>query len=173
MENNICIVGVRNFDGESYVEYEEFRIKSFQDTDNLEKLQKDFERLDKKNKALQDKNNALKYRISELESELEREKNCYLKMDEKFLWMKSNDAKYIYENNELKAEIQRLKEKCGEASEDTDKSCASGDTMDYEKLCHELQYQHQQDCILINNLNVTIDKLVDRYANLRKNMGMD
>ena len=37
----------------------------------------------------------------------------------------------------------------------------------------KLQDQHQQDCIKINQLNVTIDTLVDKYSRLRKTVGMD
>lgn len=77
------------------------------------------------------------------------------------------------ENNALKEEIQRLMGECGENLKDTKTDFSINDAPDYKKLCRELQDQHQQDCILINNLNVTIDKLVDRYANLRKNVGMD
>lgn len=32
--------------------------------------------------------------------------------------------------------------------------------------------RHQSDCITINQLYTTIDIIVDRYANLRKNKGM-
>lgn len=89
---------------------------------------------------------------------------------------------------ELEIEIQRLREKlpfvCGKSNDllfelenyekipISKKQVAETEGVDYEKVCRELQDQHQQDCILINNLNVTIDKLVDRYANLRKNVGM-
>lgn len=34
------------------------------------------------------------------------------------------------------------------------------------------EQRHQDDCIRINELTVTIDTLIDRYANLRKNKGM-
>lgn len=37
----------------------------------------------------------------------------------------------------------------------------------------KLQDQHQQDCIKINQLNATIDTLVDKYSMLRKTVGMD
>ena len=37
----------------------------------------------------------------------------------------------------------------------------------------KLRDQHQQDCIKINQLNVTIDTLVDKYARLRKTVGID
>lgn len=34
------------------------------------------------------------------------------------------------------------------------------------------EQRHQDDCIRINELSVTVDKLVDRYARLRENKGM-
>ena len=34
------------------------------------------------------------------------------------------------------------------------------------------EQRHQDDCIRINELTVTVDTLVDRYANLRKNKGI-
>ena len=37
----------------------------------------------------------------------------------------------------------------------------------------KLQDQHQQDCIKINQLHVTIDTLVEKYYRLRKTAGMD
>ena len=37
----------------------------------------------------------------------------------------------------------------------------------------KFQDQHQQDCIKINQLHVTIDTLVDKYSRLRKTVGMD
>ena len=36
-----------------------------------------------------------------------------------------------------------------------------------------LQNQHQQDCIKINQLHVTIDTLIDKYSRLRKTVGLD
>ena len=37
----------------------------------------------------------------------------------------------------------------------------------------KLQDQHQQDCIKINQLHVTIDTLVDKYSRFRKTAGVD
>ena len=37
----------------------------------------------------------------------------------------------------------------------------------------KLQNQHQQDCIKINQLHVTIDTLSDKYSRLRNTAGMD
>ena len=35
------------------------------------------------------------------------------------------------------------------------------------------EQRHQDDCIRINELSVTVDKLVDRYARLRENKGLN
>ena len=45
--------------------------------------------------------------------------------------------------------------------------------MGCKRKIQELRDQHQQDCIKINQLNVTIDTLVDKYSRLRKTVGMD
>lgn len=45
--------------------------------------------------------------------------------------------------------------------------------MGCKRKIQELQGQHQQDCFKINQLNVTIDTLVDKYSMLRKTAGMD
>lgn len=76
------------------------------------------------------------------------------------------------ENTDLKQHIKDMEDVC-------DGSCFS----DYEdlpfgsdengKLISKLQDQHQQDCIKINQLHVTIDTLVDKYSRLRKSVGMD
>lgn len=41
------------------------------------------------------------------------------------------------------------------------------------KAILKFEDQHQQDCIKINQLNVTIDTLADKYSRLRKTVGMD
>lgn len=42
----------------------------------------------------------------------------------------------------------------------------------YESFCRELQDQHQSDCITINQLNVCIDILCDKYSRLREIHGL-
>lgn len=80
-----------------------------------------------------------------------------------------NDTKD--EIRELKAEIERLREKCGEIPcEGCD--CKS-EEMNLEALVYELQDQHQQDCIKINDLTTTIHVLSGLYSMLRKTVGMD
>lgn len=70
------------------------------------------------------------------------------------------------ENKSLKQSLQNMTDVC-------DGSCFSDEEDDMDKLIAELQDQHQQDCFKINQLNVTIDTLVDKYSRLRKTVGMD
>lgn len=70
------------------------------------------------------------------------------------------------ENTALKQRIKDLEDVC-------DGSCFSDEEDERDKLIAELQNQHQQDCIKINQLHVTIDTLADKYSRLRKNVGMD
>ena len=100
------------------------------------------------------------------------------------------------ENESLKAENKALKQRI----KDLEDVCDGGYLSDYEpqlaedddislfnyecikqwesgsklkKKIAELQGQHQQDCIKINQLHVTVDTLVDKYSRLRKTVGMD
>lgn len=84
-------------------------------------------------------------------------------------------------NDELKAENKALKQRIKDMEGVCDGSCFS----DYEELPYgdepeekdaliaELQYQHQQDCIRINDLTATVHVLAGLYSALRKNVGMD
>ena len=81
--------------------------------------------------------------------------------------------------NELNDENAALKQHIKDMEDVCDGSCFS----DYEdfpfgdderdNLIAKLQDQHQQDCIKINRLHVTIDTLADKYSRLRKTAGMD
>lgn len=42
-----------------------------------------------------------------------------------------------------------------------------------DSLIADLQDQHQQDCIRINDLTTTVHVLAGLYSELRKNVGMD
>ena len=80
----------------------------------------------------------------------------------------------------LKNEVVRLSEECEKKQHDildlkdkidviTDKNA----TLASERESTDwYEQRHQDDCIRINELTVTVDTLVDRYANLRKNKGM-
>ena len=59
---------------------------------------------------------------------------------------------------ELKTEIERLS--------------AKENLCEHKDLLAQLQDRHQQDCITINQLNVTIDVLLDKMERLRNNKSM-
>ena len=77
------------------------------------------------------------------------------------------------ENKSLKDENKALKQQIKYLEDICDGSCFSDEKDERDKLIAELQDQHQQDCIKINQLHVTIDTLVDKYSRLRKTVGMD
>ena len=84
-------------------------------------------------------------------------------------------------NDELKAENQALKQHIKDMEDVCNGSCFS----DYEDLPYgdepeekdaliaELQDQHQQDCIRINDLTTTVHVLAGLHSTLRKNVGVD
>ena len=77
------------------------------------------------------------------------------------------------ENKSLKDENKALKQRIKDLEDICDGSCFSDEEDERDKLIAELQDQHQQDCIKINQLHVTIDTLVYKYSRLRKSVGMD
>ena len=108
----------------------------------------------------------LKDRIIELGGIIEQWKRD----NEKMLQITERTKK---ENDELKAENAALKQRIKDLEDVCDGSCFSDEEDDRDKIIIELQDQHQQDCIKINQLHVTIDTLVDKYSRLRKSVGMD
>lgn len=70
----------------------------------------------------------------------------------------------LNENALLKSEMTRIRLE-GDRSE-----CR---VKELEELCKDLQDQHQQDCIRINDLTTTIHVLSGLYSTLRKTVGMD
>ena len=77
------------------------------------------------------------------------------------------------ENKSLKDENKALKQRIKDLEDICNGSCFSDEEDEKDKLIAELQGQHQQDCIKINQLHVTVDTLVDKYSMLRKTVGMD
>ena len=70
------------------------------------------------------------------------------------------------ENKSLKQHIKDMEDVC-------DGSCFSDEEDERDKLIADLQDQHQQDCIRINDLTTTVHVLAELYSALRKNVGMD
>lgn len=73
--------------------------------------------------------------------------------------------------NELQAELDKMCAYNNELKRQVDEKT---DTPFYDESVEIAKYhrQHQSDCITINQLQTTLDVLVDRYANLRKIHGL-
>ena len=102
-------------------------------------------------------------RITDLEQDILNKSTDELKQVEKL----------SSENKSLKDENKALKQRIKDLEDICNGSCFSDEEDEKDKLIAELQDQHQQDCIKINQLHVTIDTLVDKYSSLRKTVGMD
>ena len=87
---------------------------------------------------------------------------------------RSEKKSLIIENKAPRQRIKDLEDICDGSCFSDYEDLPFGDD-DYEKdeLIAELQDQHQQDCIRINDLTTTIHVLVGLYSNLRKAVGMD
>lgn len=106
-------------------------------------------------------------------------------LEQKRLNHELNSLKEIEEmqklNGELKAENKALKQHIKDMEGVCDGSCFSdyedlpyGDeSEEKDRLIAELQDQHRQDCIRINDLTTTAHVLAGLYSTLRKNAGMD
>lgn len=122
----------------------------------LEQRNKDIEIISKRAKELNDENDLVKAENASLKQRIkDLEDAC--------------DIRYFLDGKDL---IEGLKKHMG------DDMCTSNipfddSEIDYDALIAELQDQHQQDCIKINQLHVTIDTLADKYSRLRKSVGMD
>ena len=73
--------------------------------------------------------------------------------------------------NELQAELDKMCAYNNELKRQVDEKA---DTPFYDESAESAKYhrQHQDDCTTINQLQTTLDVLVDRYANLRKIHGL-
>lgn len=78
------------------------------------------------------------------------------------------------ENKALKQKLKSITDVCDDRCFADYEDLPFGDDEDEkDELIAKLQDQHQQDCIKINQLHVTIDTLVDKCSRLRKTFGMD
>lgn len=92
-----------------------------------------------------------KNKVSKLECE------CVNKQDEV--------EKLKSETENLKNEIEKLK--CILDSIEKNRECA-----DIAPSREWLEDRHQQDCITINELTVTLNKVIDMYSRLREQVGL-
>ena len=83
------------------------------------------------------------------------------------------EGRWKRENQSIQGENQALKRRIKDLEDVCDGSCFSEKEDDRDKLIADLQDQHQQDCIRINDLTTTVHVLAGLYSALRKNVGMD
>ena len=129
----------------------EWRIKQFEESEGRWKCEN--ESLKKDCKSLSDRVLKAEQENSRLE-EISKTSSDQIELLKKEL--KKRETLEII-TSEYKTERQRLR--YGQSNAD--------------RLISKLQDQHQQDCIKINQLHVTIDTLVDKYSRLRETAGMD
>ena len=99
----------------------------------------------------------LKKEVVRLADERESKQHEILDKDNKINELQTELDKMCDYNNELKRQVNKKAD-----------MPFYDESVEIQK-CHR---QHQDDCIRINQLQTTIDVLVDRYANLRKIHGV-
>lgn len=112
-------------------------------------------------KSLKEKNKSLKQQNEYLKSIFE---SMSLPESPEIVMRKTG----MFSEEEIQAHM-RANKKIWEDMENT----VSENAINKDTLIADFQDQHQQDCIKINQLHVTIDTLVDKYSRLRKSVGMD
>ena len=111
-------------------------------------------------------------------SKANRENSSLVEMEKLRMFnddLKTENEWLQQQNEDLKNELQSVKNFNRKLEETRVKLAKERVAIkaDRDKLIAELQDQHQQDCITINQLHVTIDTLVDKYSRLRETAGMD
>ena len=155
------------------------------------KLVNDYVALKEENAELKERVKEQREKIDSLLKELEEEKGKTISISDGCITMRADMWEVLNENKAFKDENTTLKQRIKDLEDignnyepkfapDDDISafnyeCVKQWTteMGCKRKIQELQDQHQQDCIKINQLHVTIDTLVDKYSRLRKSVGMD
>ena len=158
---------------------------------HADKLVNDYAALKEENTELKERVKEQREKIDSLLKELEEEKGKTITISDGAITMRADMWEALNENKALKDENIYLKQRIKDLEDignnyepqfapDDDISafnyeCVKRWTteMGCKRKIQELQDQHQQDCIKINQLHVTIDTLVDKYSRLRKTAGVD
>ena len=140
---------------------------------NIDELVEGLKKREDENARLKETVKSQREKIDSLLKELEEEKGKAITISDGAITMRADMWEALNENKALKDENTALKQCIKDLEDVYDGSCFSDEEDERDKLIAELQNQHQQDCIKINQLHVTIDTLVDKYSRLRKSVGMD
>ena len=140
---------------------------------NIDELVPGLKNIEYENSRIKETLKSQSEKINSMTKELEEEKGKTITTSDGAITMRGDMWKILNENKALKAENTVLRKHIKEMEDVCDGNCFSDEEDERDKLIAELQDQHQQDCIKINQLHVTIDTLVDKYSRLRKTVGMD
>ena len=127
----------------------------------------------------------MKHKIDELEYTVKKksDENESLKAENKALKQQNEYLQSIFESMTIPERPEDVMRKIGlfseeeiqahmRANEDMKKTVCENE-INKDTLIEDLQDQHQQDCIRINDLATTVHVLAGLYSALRKNVGMD
>lgn len=139
---------------------------------NIDELVAGLKNKEDENTRLKEAVKSQREKIDSLMKELEEEKGKTINISDGAITMRADMWEALNENKAFKDENTALKQHIKDLENVCDGSCFSDEEDGKDKLIAELQDQHQQDCIKINQLHVTIDTLVDKYSRIRKTVGM-
>ena len=140
---------------------------------NVDELVPGLKNIEYENSRMKETLKSHSEKIDSMTKEMKEEKGKTITTSDGAITMRGDMWKILNENNALKDENTFLKQRIKDLEDVCDGSCFSDGEDEKDKLIAELQDQHQQDCIKINQLHVTIDTLVDKYSSLRKTVGVD
>ena len=139
---------------------------------NVDELVPGLKNIEYENSRMKETLKSHSEKIDSMTKEMKEEKGKTITTSDGAITMRGDMWKILNENNALKDENTFLKQRIKDLEDVCDGSCFSDGEDEKDKLIAELQDQHQQDCIKINQLHVTIDTLVDKYSSLRKTVGV-
>ena len=108
-----------------------------------------------------------------MRKELDFWKNKVAELEEECVEKQNEIDELNSDNENLKNEIAKLKQHL-KSKENLyeNEEIPFADEQYEEDLLAELQDRHQQDCIEINELTVTLNKVIDMYSRLREQVGL-
>ena len=108
-----------------------------------------------------------------MRKELDFWKNKVAELEEECVEKQNEIDELESDNENLKNEIAELKQHL-KSKENLyeNEEIPFADEQYEEDLLVELQDRHQQDCIEINELTVTLNKVIDMYSRLRQQIGL-
>lgn len=108
-----------------------------------------------------------------LQMEFEEEKGKTITVFDGGITMRADIWRIVDENKSLRDENKALKQRIKDLEDVCDSKYYVAEEIELNKIIAELQAQHQQDCIRINDLTTTVHVLAGLYSTLRKNAGRD